>query len=66
MNFVIIQNPGGVGADAVAGEQCFSQPRGELGGGVFPGVNGAGDENFGLGARNGRIGELEHKDVVAA
>ena len=62
---MVVEQPGGVGVDAVAVDQLLGEARHQLRGRVLARVDGAVGEEPRLRAGNARVGEPDHQQVVA-
>ena len=74
LGLVLVEQPGGVGIDAIAVDQPLGESGGELGWSVLAGVDRGGDHELGLAvwgrfagrrARGAAVGEAQHPHVVA-
>ncbi len=65
VNLVVVEQPGGVGVAAVAGDELLGEAGGELGRRVLAGVDRGGREQLRLRTRDVGVGESQDPQVVA-
>ena len=66
VDFMLVQQPGGVGVDSIIINHLFGKAGGQFGRGIFARVERTGDEQLWLRPRDGRVGQFQYHQVGAA